>query len=181
MFTTVSSSLLDEKKFLPKHPSTHWHLLEFFCQFSFFLSIPWTRQRIHARHPSWRHTGQSLRVSYPYPLLRVDQALLDATQPGSTVPLAHPWQIFRPHKSKSKHAAATLSTPFGRQSKLHSFSTGVHFEHILFPLLKSVFLQQHPLQNLLDTHPLIAHHNVLITHLSSLDFSHLRGPDPSTD
>ena len=83
--------------------------------------------------------------------------------------------------SKSKHAAAILSNPFGRPSKQHSFSTGTHFEHIIFPLLKSGFMEQRSLHNLLDTHPLIKHLSVSTARLSKIDFANLRGPHPAVN
>lgn len=75
--------------------------------------------------------------------------------------------------------AQLLRSPFGFPSRNHSWSKAARFNNILFHVFKSGFLPLPAFSNLCDTHPLARHLATRMVVLSSVDFRHLRDPDPN--
>jgi len=69
------------------------------------------------------------------------------------------------------------SSPFGKPSKLHTFSSDVSFDHVLVFLFKSHFLHDTSIQVVCEVHPLYRHLFSTIKRLRTIDFRSLAQPN----
>ena len=63
-----------------------------------------------------------------------------------------------------------MSSGFGRPSKSHSYTTDVHFDHLVLPLLKSGYLDARQIIILADTSKLYAHLIKTMVYCVNIDF-----------